>query len=436
MTIELYEQSAVATARTTLEEFEAYGGLLAEMQRAVLWQIGDLALACERQHPSTHNQMWPVWVSPDLIGRCKAVASAYKPEERNIDATWTVHMQNVKYGDRVARVQASVDAGQTSDEARRNPAPVVEPDKDYETPAAAPQMVAEDPPAETQEPAAPAEKRWLLAVDVNYYIHRYFHSGAGVESASTFVGWLTRLVDRLQETKGLTDVVCCLDSRTNHRKRLTEGWESPYKPRAEKDAELAGQLNRVPELLKHANFQCVSIDDMEADDVMASYAKRFEGRVTLLSQDKDMRQCLSATCNILQDVTWEENSETGQAMPVYKWVSATSHMKDGSTYSGTKVIGISPELWPHFQAIAGDTTDGIKGCVGIGAKGAMDLILAHGTIFNLIRMVKESMVDVNDAKEQALLDFESVAETMLKLTTLRTDLDVPQITRLSMKEPT
>lgn len=435
MTIELLQQSAVASPKTSIEEFEAYGGLLAELQRAVLWQIGDLALECERQHPSTHNQMWDVWVSPDLIGRCKAVASAYKPEERNIDATWTIHMQNVKYGDRVARVQAIVDAGQTSDEARKNPAPVVEPEKETET-SADPPIVAEDPPAETQEPEAPAEKRWLLAVDVNYYIHRYFHSGAGVESASTFVGWLTRLVTRLRDTKGLTDVVCCLDSSTNHRKRLTEGWEHGYKPRVDKEEELASQLRRAPELLREANLPCVSIDDMEADDVMASYAMKFEGRVTLLTQDKDMRQCLSPTCNILQDVTWEENSETGVAMPVYKWVSVKSHMTEGSTYSGTKIVGVTPELWPHFQAIAGDATDGIKGCTGIGSKGAMDLVLAHGSVSNIIQAAKDGTAVLTKTKILCVLDFEQIADTMLKLTTLRNDLDVPQITRLAMKEPT
>lgn len=412
MSIELFAQAAEATPGTSLEDFETWLGLLIESQRDVLWQIGDLALAVERQHPTTFHQAFPEWASPDMLARCKAVAAAYRPDERNILATWTIHMKHANHPDRIALVQAAVDAGQTSDENRKNPA-VPEP--------------------KTQETVPEKQARWLLAVDVNYYIHRYFHSGAGVESAKTFDEWLARTIGRLVE-KGLTDVVCCVDSSTNFRKGLTEGWEHGYKPRAEKDAELSGQLRLAPELLKARNLPVISIDGMEADDVMASYAKQFAGRVTLLTQDKDMRQCLSSNCNILQDVTWSAHPETGQMLPAYKWVSAKQHVEEGSTYSGTKVVGITPEVWPHFQAIAGDSTDGIRGCEGIGGKGAMDLILAHGTVPNVIAACKDGVANLTEKKRLAVLDFEPVSETMLRLTTLRNDLAVPQVTTLCMKD--
>ena len=402
--IEFKEQSAIAPPGTTIEEFETYCGLAAEMQRAVNWILGDLALAVERQHPNSFNQAWPPWVSPDLIARCKGVARAYSPDERNLLGTWTMHSFHAKNPSRVAMVQSIVDAGQTTDEARKNP----------------------------PKPTA-TKQDWLLAVDVNYFIHRYFHSGAGVEAASTFDGWLARLIERLRE-KGLTDVVCCFDSRTNHRKKLTEGWESAYKPRAEKDQELSDQLNLAPELLKARNLACVSIDDMEADDVMASYAVQFPGRVTLLTQDKDMRQCLSEKCNMLIDVTWEENTETGDHLPVYKWVSAKQHTEEGVTYSGTKVVGITPEQWTEFQAIAGDSTDGIKGVDGIGGKGAMDLIKAHGTVKKVIEAAKDGAADVSEKKRLALVAFEDVHDVMLQLVTLRNDLVVQLVTKLFLKD--
>ncbi len=418
----MHPLGATAEPGTSLEEFEIWFQVLIEQHKAINWRIGDLVNAVQRQHRDTWNQALPVDVSPDMISRYKGVSSAYKLDERNPEANWTIHSFHTKRPDRIALVQAAVDAGQTSDEARKNPAPVIE------------------TPAVTQEPATPAEAekeapRWLLAVDVNYFIHRYFHSGAGVESASTFDGWLARLIERLQ-AKGLTDVVCCLDSRTNHRKKLTEGWEHAYKPRAEKDDELAGQLRLAPELLKKRNLPVVSIDDMEADDVMASYAVQFPGRVTLLTQDKDMRQCLTATCNILLDVTLEENTETGVSLPVYKWVSAKSHTEDGSTYSGTKVVGITPEQWSHMQSIAGDSTDGIQGVNGIGAKGAMDLILAHGTVHGVIEAAKSGLIALTEKKRIAVLEFAEVADIMLQLTTLKTDLNVPMITRLCLAQET
>jgi 5'-3' exonuclease len=447
MSVQFLEQSVkfgksdTDTVESFIQELETYCGLACEMQRGCNWYIGDLCNAAEsvwrrRKLPGDWQQVVPVWASPGHIDRCRAVAKAYKAEERNPLATWSVHMHHANDPNRIALVQAAVDAGQTSDENRKDPAlpePVVEPE---------PTPVEEhvEPQVETQEEVAQAEPepenpRWLLAVDINYYIHRYFHSGAGVESAKTFDEWLSRTIGRLVE-KGLTDVVCCVDSHTSFRKQLTEGWEAPYKPRAEKDAELAGQLRLAPELLKARNLPVVSIEGMEADDVMASYAIQFPGRVTLLTQDKDMRQCLSQTCNILQDVTWEQNPETGQHLPKYKWVSLKQHIEEGSTYSGTKVIGINAELWPHFQAIAGDSTDGIRGCEGIGGKGAMDLVLAHGTVQDVIEACKDGSANLKPKKIDAVLEFEAVAETMLKLTTLRTDLTVPWVTTLQMKEST
>lgn len=431
--------SATVPPGVTLSDFETHCGLAAEIQRSANWILGDLALAVERQYPNTFHQAWPEWVSPDHLARCKAVSAAYKPEDRNIHATWTVHYQMSKRPDRVAAVAATVEAGQTSDEARRDPPPPQEEPQPArattETEAVMAVTPVEEAPAE--EPVEkPAEKpAWLLAVDVNYFIHTYYHSGAGVESASTFLQWLVRLINRLQETKGLTDAVCCMDSRTNHRKALTADWEDKYKPRSEKEADLIAQLNLAERMLKEWNLPVVSLPDMEADDVMASYAVQFDGKVTLLSGDKDMRQCLHARCNILQSVTWEENSETNILMPVYKWISAKSHTEEGSTYASTKIVGITPSQWPHFQALVGDSTDGIKGCQGIGAKGAMQLILAHGTVQGVIAACKDNQADLSETKRLAVLDFEEIAETMLKLTTLRTDLDVPKTTKLCMREP-
>lgn len=430
--ITMHPLGATAEPGTSLEEFEIWFQVLIEQHKAINWRIGDLVNAVQRQHRDTWNQALPVDVSPDMISRYKGVSSAYKLDERNPEANWTIHSFHTKKPDRIALVQASADAGQTSDEARKNPAPVTE------------------TPAVSQEPATPAEAekegpRWLLAVDVNYFIHSYFHSGAGVEAASTFDAWLWRLIDRLayksptNPQKGLTDVVCCFDGRDNHRKKLTEGWESPYKPRAEKEQELAGQLNVAPEMLKKRGLACVSIDGMEADDLLASYAVHFPGRVTLLTEDKDMRQCLkSGKVNMLTDVTWETNTETGASLPVYLYVNAQQHIDEGcKTYKAAKgevVKGITPEQWPHFQAIAGDTGDGIKGCVGIGGKIAMDLIKAHGTVQAVIAAAKDGTADLTPRLLQAVLDFEPLAETTLLLTTLRNDLQVPMITRLCLKD--
>lgn len=443
--IELHPQCAEIAPNTPLEEFETWLGLMLECQRDVLWQIGDMALAVERQHPRTFHQAFPEWVSPDLISRCKAVSAAYKPHERNILATWTVHMQNAKRPDRVALVEAAVDAGQTSDENRKNPAPAAQPVA-TELPESHPTMSGEIKPEESapEEPvtAAPEPEPepeptparpiqsglWLLCIDISYYVVRAW-SKDGVSTAKNVFDWLMRVIRRLHE-KGLTGVVICCDSSSSFRRKLTEGWDQPYKERSKKDPELIEQLILTHDLLDRAGFLCVAIDGMEADDVMASYAKQFGGKVTLMTADKDLRQCLSENVNILRDMRWERNTETNQLMPVYEWITSRSHFVDGITYNGYVAAGIAPENWPHFQALAGDSTDDVGGCPGIGAKGAAELIREHNTVYDVIAACKTGEAAVTERKANALIAFEAVAEVTLQLVTMRTDLPVPMTVSL------
>lgn len=179
---------------------------------------------------------------PDLIARCKAVSAAYPIDERNLDATWTVHMQNAKKPDRVALVRAHVDAGHTSDEARKTPVTVVPEPVTELASVVAPEPVVEE---KAFDPDV-----WLLAIDISYYVVSVFPK-AGVETAVEVCAWLQRMIAHLKEFHNLTDAVVCFDGPNNHRKALTADWEKPYKSkRTEKDPELIKQLAAMPDRLK------------------------------------------------------------------------------------------------------------------------------------------------------------------------------------------
>lgn len=381
------------TSGMSVEDMANWGRDLIELQKSINWWIGDLARAARAKlGDENYSQAFPPDASPGLIQRCEAVARAYQEAERNPLATWSIHMQHANRPDRAARVQAAVDGGRTTDEERE---------------------------AAKQE-RDDGKRRWLLAVDVNYFLHRFWFSGAGVEAAVGVATWIQRSVERLK-IKGLTDCVCCFDSKVNHRKEFTKDWEDKYKDRPPKDPELVQQLNLVYELIHGKGLSCVSIEGMEADDCMASFAKQFQGRVTLLTQDKDCRQCLSEKCNMLLDVEWSEDPTTGEALPDYKWLSAKQH---------TETTWIPPSQWVEYQTIMGDATDGIKGAVGIGEKGAADLVKLFGTVEGAIAAAKADDVRIKPAKRKALIEFESKLEITRKLVTLRTDLAVPQNTRV------
>lgn len=389
-------------SQLSLEEAEQFGDQLAPMQRDIMFWIGDLVRYAEHKWPDSYHQCFPPDVSPGLLARAAGVCRAYPNEsDRRHEATYSQYMRVAGKPDRHEQLASIVEQGLTTDESRRK--------------------------------STDSKARWLLAIDCNYYLHRWWHSGAGVEAATGVSSWIERTVERLKE-KGLTDVACCFDSHENHRKELTKDWDDKYKDRPPKDHELSQQLTLVRELLDKAGFAVVSVDGMEADDVMASYAKQFDGKVTLLTQDKDQRQCLSGKCNILLDVEWIEEPNSGDKLPEYKWLSAKTH---------TEETGITPERWTDYQCLMGDNVDGIRGAEGIGKKGAADLVQEFGTVEAVIEAAHEMQhaieqeeltekdATIKQKKRDALFAFKEKLEVTRQLVTLRDDLNISTATRLT-----
>jgi len=378
-----------------LEQLQQHAQFWVDAQKLCLWAIGDIAIKARGMGENALQQVFPVETSPGLIARCEAVSMAYKPEERVDGATWSQAMKLAKDPQRIQKLQEIVDKGLTTDESNR--------------------------PAPTED----GKPRWLLAVDCNYYLHKHWFSGAGVEAAQRVSEWIRRTVDRLKQ-KGLTDAVMCFDSRESFRKALTKEWEDKYKDRPPKPPELVQQLHLVSDLLGKGGFRCVTVDGFESDDVMASYAKQFPGRVTIMTADKDLRQCLSDECNILTDVEWEEDPNSGDMLPDYKWLSAKQH---------TEATGIRPDQWSDLQMLMGDTTDGIKGAPNIGETGAKNIVQEFGSAEAAIQAAKdgeERLLSMRRGKIMAegLLELEKTLDITRQLVTMRTDCPIQFDTRI------
>ena len=165
----------------------------------------------------------------------------------------------------------------------------------------------------------------------------------------------------------------------------------------------------------------MSVEKHEADDVLASAAKQFPGKTTVLSADKDLRQCLCEHVNVLLDVTWTTDPTSGDHLPEYKWLTAKMH---------AETSGVRPDQWAEYQAIMGDNTDGIQGVAGIGQKGAADLVREFGTVEACIDAAKAGDERIKPKKREALIEFEGRLEVTRKLVTLVDDLPIPTATRI------
>jgi 5'-3' exonuclease len=126
--------------------------------------------------------------------------------------------------------------------------------------------------------------------------------------------------------------------------------------------ELRAQFDPVEEAVRSLGVTVWSMDEHEADDALASGARRFAeevGQVRIMTPDKDLAQCLRGERVVQVDRRQRK-------------------VTDEATFRAAR--GFGPASVPDFLALTGDTADGIPGLAGFGEKGASLLIGAYAHI--------------------------------------------------------
>ena len=158
-------------------------------------------------------------------------------------------------------------------------------------------------------------------------------------------------------------VVACMGAEeAAYRVRLYPGYHAQRDPMP---AELARQWERAPELLASLGWTVPSSDELEADDVMFSFARveqESEGRALLLTGDRDLYGAVS------------------KHVAVVELRKGADHGEIGPAEVRARYGGIDPELVPDFIALRGDPSDGLPGAPGIGAKTAAELLRRYGSL--------------------------------------------------------
>jgi 5'-3' exonuclease len=126
--------------------------------------------------------------------------------------------------------------------------------------------------------------------------------------------------------------------------------------------ELRAQFDPVEEAVRALGVTVWSMDEHEADDALASGARRFAeevGQVRIMTPDKDLAQCLRGDRVVQVDRRQRK-------------------VTDEAAFRNAR--GFGPASVPDFLALTGDTADGIPGLPGFGDKGASLLIGAYAHI--------------------------------------------------------
>lgn len=129
--------------------------------------------------------------------------------------------------------------------------------------------------------------------------------------------------------------------------------------------DLSSQIRLVDRAVEAFNFPVLRVTDFEADDVIATIAKKAEAQgyqVIIVSADKDFSQLINANVTMydgMRELTYDAELVR-------------------------KKFGVTPNLFVDYQALCGDKIDNIPGVPGIGGKTASKLLEEYGTLDGIL----------------------------------------------------
>jgi DNA polymerase I len=193
-----------------------------------------------------------------------------------------------------------------------------------------------------------------------------------------------------------------------------------YKHRSEPDddtklliSDMNKQMLRIKAILRVAGVPQYSAVGCEADDVLGTMAKQAAAKgldVVIYSGDSDMRQLVDERITIIS--------------PGWKGKEAIYD----SVLSVETKHGVPPSRLADLKAFAGDTSDGIPGLPGIGAKRAAQLIQEYGDVEEVIKAAQSGKVlPIPERLRAVITDGAETLRLFKKLTRIKCDAGMREI---------
>ncbi|WP_448810126.1 DNA polymerase I [Agromyces bauzanensis] len=240
------------------------------------------------------------------------------------------------------------------------------------------------------------DKPTLLVIDGHSLAFRAFYA-LPVDSFSTrdgqhtnaIHGFLSMLLLLLANEKPTHLAVAFDKSRVSFRTREYAEYKGT---RSETPPEFKGQVPLLQEALQAMHIRTLEIDDFEADDILATLAKRGQAegyRVLLVSGDRDTIQLVNDDVILL-----------------YPNTQGVSQLKRYDVPAVMERYGIRPEQYPDVAALVGETSDNLIGISKVGEKTAVKWLGLYGDLDGILEHADEikGVVGQNlrDQKENAI----------------------------------
>jgi DNA polymerase-1 len=247
----------------------------------------------------------------------------------------------------------------------------------------------------------------VFLIDGNSLLYRSYYA---IQRLSTSQGFPTNAIYGFINTlRKITDQqkppylgVVFDTGKPTIRHKLFKAYKAHRKPMPE---DLIPQVPVLKKVLKAMNIPCFEYEDYEADDVLASLARKAAREkipAVIVTTDKDLLQLVDSSITVYnpsKEITLDEKT-----------------VKD--------VFGVSPNQVVDVLSLWGDPSDNVPGVPGIGEKTSKMLINDFGTLDNLLSNLDK--IKNPRLREKIAQGLDALALSR-QLVTVEANLDIPFI---------
>jgi DNA polymerase-1 len=209
-----------------------------------------------------------------------------------------------------------------------------------------------------------------LILDCNYLCHRAKHTTGSLKYGDNATGIIYGFLKNLsgfQDMFQTSKFIFCWDSASSIRREIYpdyKGNRPKDEDRTEEEIEFEKAFRKQVKKLRTTYLPLIGFKNIfiqkgyESDDIMASICKDISTilmnmEAVIITSDKDLYQCISPNVSVY-------NPQKNRIITLQRF---------------KKEYGIVPKQWGLMKAIAGCTTDNVKGVAGVGEKTAIKYLL-------------------------------------------------------------
>ena len=242
----------------------------------------------------------------------------------------------------------------------------------------------------------------FLIIDGNSIANRAFYalpllSNSRGEYSNAVYGFVNSLTKAIVDLKPKYIAVAFDIGKKTFRNALYADYKAKRKPMP---SELASQMPILKSLLDTMKIKYFEKKDIEADDIIGTLSKTEGVEKVLLSGDRDLFQLLDD-----QTIIWFPKRGVSEIDVV-----TSQNLKDKT--------GLLPNQIVDYKALRGDSSDNIPGVVGIGEKGATELLLKFGNLDNIY----QNLDKINEKLRTKLLNGRDLAYLSRQLALINRDV--------------